>query len=85
MGTTTSYLSLLYGTTASSSSPDLIATLYGYGPSGSAASGNPITALQSAETNQTKDIAMTAAEPVVQRDVTAFRHAVETDGWRLTL
>ncbi len=76
MGTTTSYLSLLYGTTATSGSSNLIATLYGYGPSASTASGNPITALQSAETNQTKDIATTAVEPAVQRDVTAFRNAV---------
>jgi hypothetical protein len=42
----------------------------------STANTNPLPALQQAETNQTKDIAQEAADPVVSRDVAAFRAAV---------
>lgn len=38
---------------------------------------NPITALQIAQTNQTKDIALQAKTPVVARDIAAFVKAVQ--------
>ena len=46
------------------------------GTAGGASATNPITALTSAETNQTKDISATAKEPTVARDIAAFTKAV---------
>ena len=37
---------------------------------------NPVTALQTAEANSTKDIAQTAADPTVARDIASFRAKV---------
>ncbi len=79
MGTTiASYLPLLFNSNSGGASgTDLLSTLYGFGSSAGAASGqNPLVALQSAERNQTREIATTAADPAVKRDVTAFRNAV---------
>ncbi|MBW4090801.1 MAG: DUF1217 domain-containing protein [Proteobacteria bacterium] len=62
------------GTTAS-----LLGAIYNTGTTGvSLGSQNPITALTNAETNQTQDIKATAAEPAVQRAITAFTKAVQT-------
>lgn len=47
-----------------------------YGSSSNASSGNPITALQTAVRDQTKDVAAEANDPQVKRDVDAFRAAV---------
>ena len=58
---------------ASDAGSSILSALYGK----PTASGNPITALKSAETNQTKDIAATAAEPAVSRDIAAFTTAVQ--------
>jgi hypothetical protein len=72
------YLTTLYaGAGNSGGTSSLLATLYGYGGQGSQSVWqNPVTALQTAEQNETKDVAVTAAEPAVARDVAAFSHAV---------
>lgn len=61
---------------AGSSSDDngILAILSGSG--GGASATNPVTALLSAETNQTKDIATTAQDPQVARDLATFTKAV---------
>ena len=46
------------------------------GNAGGASTANPITALNSAEMNQTKDIAATAKDPQVARDLATFTKAV---------
>ena len=46
------------------------------GASSGASTANPITTLTSAETNQTKDIAATAKDPEVARDIATFTKAV---------
>ncbi|MGH7067811.1 MAG: DUF1217 domain-containing protein [Acetobacteraceae bacterium] len=57
----------------------LIDTLYGYGASGTSASEtNPVAALNEAEQNESKDIAVTAAEPQVARAISAFTTAVKS-------
>ncbi len=57
----------------------LIDTLYGYSSSGTAASEtNPVAALNEAEENESKDIAITAAEPQVARAISAFTAAVKS-------
>ena len=57
-------LSLFNNGSSSSSAAGLLSTLYGASGS-SAASANPIGALRTAETNSTKDIALTAKQPAV--------------------
>lgn len=66
------------GAYASGRAPDLLATLYGGAGQQTAAAGwqNPVTALQSAEKSQARDVARTASEPAVKRDIAAFRAAV---------
>ena len=66
----------LLASAAGGGGTDLLSILYGL--SGQASGGNPITALQSAETNQTADVASTAADPQVQRDTAAFTKAVQS-------
>ena len=56
-------------------SSNLLSTIYGTGSSTSVST-NPLGALATAEANSTKDIAQTAAEPQVARDIAAFRAAV---------
>ncbi len=83
MGTTIgSYLTTLYaGITASAGDTgvaSLFNSIYGIGAQGTNSLGqNPVTALASAEQNQTQDIALTAAQPQVQRAITAFTSAVQ--------
>lgn len=57
-------------------SDNLLNAIYGIGNTASVGIGNPLTALKTAETNQTKDIAATAREPKVASDIAAFRRAV---------
>lgn len=60
------------------SSAGLLDTLYGLGSTTSSAlNQNPVAALEQAEQNQTKDIAMTAAEPQIARAISAFTQAVQ--------
>jgi hypothetical protein len=74
MGTTLSYLPSLFSADASSTGTgSLLSALYGYGGQTTNSVGqNPVTALESAEQNQTQDIKATAAEPTVSRAVNAF-------------
>jgi hypothetical protein len=74
-------LSSLYAAISGSSgaTASLLGAIYNTGTTGvSLGSQNPITALTNAETNQTQDIKATAAEPAVQRAITAFTKAVQT-------
>jgi hypothetical protein len=59
-------------------SSDTSSTLLGiiYGGTTSSSGGDPLVALRDAETNQTKDVAVVAAEPQVSRDIAAFKAAV---------
>lgn len=66
---------VLFG--GSSTSSDMIATIYGYGTSGTPASStNPVLALQNAETNQTRDVANEAKTPAVLQAVAAFKKGI---------
>nr|WP_294517423.1 DUF1217 domain-containing protein [uncultured Rhodopila sp.] len=80
MSTSLSYLTTLYSSSATSGAgSSLLDTIYGIGGSSSSASGqDPIRALQSAEQNQTQDIAATAAEPQVKVAIAAFTKAVQS-------
>ena len=53
-----------------------LSILNGSSSSGGVSGGDPILGLTQAEQNQTKDIAVEAKQPEVQRDVAAFRKAV---------
>lgn len=53
----------------------LLGIIYG-GASSTGTGGDPIAALQNAETNQTQDVAAVAAQPDVSRDIAAFKAAV---------
>ncbi len=67
------YLTALFGGSSSVTDP-ILAALYGGGGGSSGVS--PAQALQSAETNQTRQVAATAAEPQVQQAIKAFTQAV---------
>ncbi len=70
-------VSLYANSSSSSSSSNLLSILYG--SSGSVGgSSDPVAALRSAEANSTQDIAQTAAQPGVARDIAAFRAAVSS-------
>ncbi len=62
--------------TGAGAAADLLSTLYGQSGSTNASPADALAALQTAETNSSKDIAQTASQPAVARDVTAFRAAV---------
>ena len=84
MGTTlnnlpglTSLLAAVSG--GGSTTANLLGAIYSTGTTGvSLGTQNPIIALNNAETNQTQDIKATAAEPAVQRAISAFTKAVQT-------
>ena len=63
----------LFPSASGSSSDALLNILYGGSTTSSA---DPVQALQNAETNQTKDVALVAAKPDVARDIAAFKAAV---------
>ncbi len=67
-------LSLFGGNTDASSS--LLATLYGQNATTSRSGQSPMQALSAAEKNQTRDVARTAAQPLVKRAIDAFTRAV---------
>ena len=70
-----SYLPALLGSSSPGSS--LLATLYGYaGPA--AGTVNPIAALTQAQTGETKQVALIAAEPQIKRDIAQFTQALAT-------
>jgi hypothetical protein len=68
-----SYLPSLFASASPGNS--LLATLFGQN-SGSAGSSNPIAALIQAQTGETKQVAVIAAEPQVQRDLAQFAQAL---------
>ncbi|MBV8576372.1 MAG: DUF1217 domain-containing protein [Acetobacteraceae bacterium] len=71
-----SYLPSLFSSSGSSESSSLLNILYGSAGQSGLTGQNPVTALQFAEMNETKEVAATAQEPQVARDVQAFRNAV---------
>jgi hypothetical protein len=84
MGTTIgSYLTTLYAgitsSSAGSGSSSLLNAIYGIGSQTTNAEGqNPVTALASAEQNETQDVKLTAAQPQVQRTIASFTAAVQS-------
>jgi hypothetical protein len=76
MSSSLSYLTTLYADSFGGGS-SLLDTIYGIGTS-SAGSTDPVQALQSAEQNQTQDVAVTAAQPMVKTALAAFTQAVNT-------
>ena len=68
-------LSLFNSTTDTSGAGGLLSALYA-APGSSAGSTNPVAALKTAEANSTKDIAQTAKQPAIARDLATFRSAV---------
>ena len=69
-------LSLLQTTEGTSSGDPVLNALYGINGTTGAGQKNPIPALTAAEKNQTKEIATTAKQPQVARDIAAFNSAV---------
>ena len=67
--------SLLFPSTTGTATSDLLAALYGKTNS-TLGNASPLKALQTAEANKTKDIAVTARQPQVARDIAAFTAAV---------
>ena len=68
---------LLFQSGTSTQTTGLLGAIYGNGPSNNSASAAySLQALQTAETNETKDVAVTAKEPAVARDLAAFKAAV---------
>jgi hypothetical protein len=68
----------LFGTGASGTGTSLLDSIYGIGASGSAGNANALQALTTAEKDRTQEIATTAKQPAVQRDIAAFQAAVST-------
>jgi hypothetical protein len=67
---------VLFGSGAAIQGNSLLNTLYGFSKTSTANAGDPLVALTTAERNQTQDIATTAKQPDIQRDITAFKAAV---------
>ncbi len=63
----------LFPASTSGTASALLSAIYG---GGGASNADPTVALKSAEANSTQDIAQTAAQPAVARDIAAFRAAV---------
>ncbi len=65
---------------ASNIASNLLAISYGLSNAAGVAGtgGDPILALQSAQANQTKDVALEAQQPQVARDIASFTQAVQT-------
>ena len=71
------YLTALFGGSSSVTDP-ILAALYGGGAGAGSSGVSPAQALQSAETNQTRQVAATAAEPQVQQAIKVFTQAVNS-------
>jgi hypothetical protein len=76
MSSSQSYLVALFSDSFGAGS-SLLDTIYGIGTS-AACSTDPVQALQSAEQNQTQDVSLTAAQPMVESAINAFTQAVNT-------
>ena len=66
-------LSLFSGSSSSDTTSGLLSAIYG---GSTASSVNPVTALNTAVADSAKDIAQTAKQPAVARDIATFRAAV---------
>lgn len=75
MSYTSSLLTLFGGSTAISD--PVLNALYG-GTAAASGGGNPVQALQTAEQNQTQEVALTQQQPAVARDIATFETAVNT-------
>jgi hypothetical protein len=75
MSSSTSYLTGLFTASFGTTDP-LLTALYGGGSGGTPA--NPVQALQSAELNETQDVAATAAQPTVKLAIANFTKAVNS-------
>ena len=73
-------LTMLFDTPSGGSvAANLLNTIYGQAAgTGATSNQDPVRALQQAEQNQANDIATTAAEPQVQRDIAAFQAGVQS-------
>jgi Protein of unknown function (DUF1217) len=76
MSSSLSYLTTLYSNSFGGGS-SLLDTIYGIGGS-PAGSTDPVQSLQSAEQNQTQDVKVTAAQPMVKASIAAFTQAVSS-------
>lgn len=68
-----SYLLTLYSGIGGTTDP-VLSALYGSTPS----AGDPVQALQTAEQNQMQEVALTAQQPAIARDIATFESAVKT-------
>jgi len=71
-----SLMSLLQAASGSSSGDPVLTALYGINGQPGSRPQNPVLAMQLAEQNKTKEIATTAKEPLIARDIAAFSVAV---------
>ena len=69
-------LSVLFGTTSASDAASSIASILA--GNSAATGGDPLSALATAERNETTDVAQTAKQPQVAREIAAFTQAVAT-------
>ncbi|MGD0105801.1 MAG: DUF1217 domain-containing protein [Rhodopila sp.] len=76
MSSSLSYLTTLYSDAFGGGS-SLLDTIYGIGTS-SAGSADPLQSLASAEQNQTQDVKLAAAQPMVQSAIKGFTEAVQS-------
>jgi hypothetical protein len=75
MSSSLSYLTSLFSSVSGSSDP-ILSALYGGGSGTSSA--DPVSSLTSAQSNETQDVKVTAAEPAVQLAVANFTKAVNS-------
>lgn len=79
MSVSMNYAALLPSTgDAASPTASLLDTLYGHAPGKKLGAANPLQALQTAEANETKDVARIAKQPAVAREIAAFKTALAT-------
>ncbi|HBK04731.1 MAG TPA: hypothetical protein DDZ81_02580 [Acetobacteraceae bacterium] len=69
------YLTSLFSSSVGATDP-ILAALYGGGQSAGSTGQSPVQALQSAESNETQQVKVTAAQPQVQQAIKAFTQAV---------
>lgn len=63
---------------ANNAAASMLAVIEGTGGGTGVGAGNPVQALRVAERNETRDVAATAAQPSVARDIAEFNKAVST-------
>ena len=80
LAVTSNEIAFLYASLGSAGGSDggLLGTVFGTAGATGPSFQNPISALQTAEASQTKDVAITASEPQVKRDIAAFTAGVQS-------